>query len=289
MARALKFALNQNTFPQTDTITFLKLARKYGFKAVELSMDRLTELLSCVSVGTLQKTIAETGLVILTLNAFNESYMTPLENRDLLKADCGKISLLCKFACVRAIVIPAANIFPFSESSTGFEENFDLQLSNLQYMVDTFSAAGIESAIEPVGYGSYSFTRLKQADALVRKVEGNNRISIVPDVHLQYCAGDSPKALWDLSVPVQVIHFNDSLKTQQKKPHFIHDRTLPGEGAAICYPWVDAALSAGFSGYFSLEVFSKEVSEMDAEAAVALCRQKLDTFEANYFNRKQEQ
>lgn len=276
----MKLALNENTIPQVDLIRFINLAAKAGFTAIEPNIRKVQDALSCYSSKKIIKLLRDCSLSVLPINYFCP-YFTPLDNKEFLKKQCEYISYLCESIVCSQILTPAGVWLSSIGKKPAWKDSLNLQKEILIFMAEVFLKNGISIAVEPVGRKDFSFTRLVEADELIHST-GLKNIGIVSDIHLQICGGDRPEDLEKIRAPMVLMHLNDTDNTA-KRPFDIHyDRTFPGEGKAECIKWVSIAFSKGFSGYFSLELFSDTLASMPAEEAVYLCFRKVNQFVDSY-------
>jgi sugar phosphate isomerase/epimerase len=199
-----------------------------------------------------------------------------------LEKQCEFIACLCESVDCPTILVPAGIWLSSLGEKPSWQHSYDLQKENLIFLAGIFERSGISVAVEPVGGADFSFTKLKEADELIQDCRFDT-IGIAPDIHLQVCADDKPEDLKSLNSPITLFHLDDTLDLPGKVLDIQKDRTFPGEGIGRSSEWVSAALDTGYSGYFSLELFSSSLASLPADEAVDLCFRKATEFSESYY------
>jgi sugar phosphate isomerase/epimerase len=136
---------------------------------------------------------------------------------------------------------------------------------------DTFAAAGVRLALEPVPYTAVR--TLDEARALVRDV-GPARIGLLVDLLHLVRGGGSPADVEDLDPrEIAAVQISDApagapadLPTESRE-----GRLLPGDGELGVGTFAEALARTGWSGVVSTEVLSAELRALPAPRLAAEC------------------
>jgi sugar phosphate isomerase/epimerase len=272
-------AINQATLMQCDTEDFLRVTARTGFRSVELRMDKLAETIAHTSLRELARTRRELGLSILALHALDGATYYPDDNLDILSLQCGAVGRAAEALEIPWVITPSA-MWPATRGPAPETALINEKVADRAARIaSALKPFGARLALEPVGLPGFVLKSLAQTQAVIDEA-GDASIGVAPDIHILTCNNESPSALSGLTSPICIIHLNDSQDLSRDTQHVVATRTFPGSGIAEPERWVKAALSAGYGGHFSLELFDESIWNMQASDAAALCLDRLTAFDS---------
>ena len=279
---SLKYALNENTLIQCGIEEFIKVSAEAGFNAVELSIPKLKEALYHMPAREISGMLKKYGLSVLTVNALEDAYLVPEENLSVLEAECELVGRMCKLVECPAVIAPVARWFDSYGPLLPPGEFRKTNSERLSFMSKIFRKYGVQVVFEPIGYPEFTVRDLDLSQEII-EASGETSVGLAPDIHNLYRSGVKPAALASFRFPVSIFHINDTEGRPMQELEVCSTRTFPGEGVADAKSWVQAALDAGYQGYFSLELFRQDLWDMDSQEAADLCYRKLKDFDEGLF------
>ena len=270
----MKFAINQSTIMECSTQEFLTACNACGFNGVELRIPKLKEALYWISYKDFTDLLKKYNISVIGLNALENFSLVPKENLDVLRKECEFVAKLCEIVGCTMVVAPVAkwyDVFPSGEKLR------EISTKRLNFIAEIFNPLGIQVGLEPVGFPQFTIKDLKLSQEIMDKSFAKS-MGLVIDVFNLFRGGTKPEELSFLRYPISVMHINDAEDIPIEELNVLYNRTFPGEGVASTAKWVRTALQSDYKGYFSLELFRRELWEMSPLEAARLCREKLDKF-----------
>jgi sugar phosphate isomerase/epimerase len=274
----MKFAMNENTLLQCGLIEFLESCGKAGFAGVELSYPKLKEALRFLPAAAIREKIAESGMEVLTLNAFEDVYLVPDDEGSIaaVEAEARLVGELCRAVGCPAVVLPVSRWFDRYGALPGKEEITGAYRKSIARYQRIFSEYGVTMMFEPIDYPEFV---VGTADWTNEILESFPDIPVVPDIHNMFINGDGSGQVAKLKNPIGVFHIDDTVEGEKAAMHVTESRTFPGEGRADAPAWIHTAQKLGYDGYYSLELFDPVIYAMESGEAAEFCMQKLKAFE----------
>lgn len=271
---ALNIAVNQSLIMQCQTDEFISVCAHAGINAVELRVPLLKETLYHMSYKDLVKRLKQYGVSVLAINSIDDFSMVPEENLDLLQRECEFVGRLCEMMECPLVMAPAARWFGSPPSR---EEVITISQERLRYVAEIFKPFGVQIGFEPICFPEFTVRDLELSQTIIEQ-SGAEGVGIVPDIYNLFRGGIQPEELTTLKYPIALMHINDAEDRPLEELHVMYNRVFPGEGVADAKTWVQTLLQNGYQGYFSLEIFQKEIWEMTPKDAALLGYNKLQTF-----------
>jgi 2-keto-myo-inositol isomerase len=261
--------INQATILPTDTLKFFELARKHSFPAVELDIGKVEECVGRVGLPSLQKTIRESGLQVVSLNAI-ENY--PILTRDDMVRSLRRceevINLSSSMNCNIVVVNPNEVAGAERANMAG---KFDEFMNQARTIAENHN---VRLGFEYVSYDNRIIhTLVESLDGLHRWSSG---IGLVLDVFHMYRSGEKIRAIPTMdSHLLWAFHVNDAPNTPISVLRD-SDRLMPLEGVMNLREYVRDLQAVNFKGPISVELFNKKYWEMDPDSVIAKAKTSLD-------------
>jgi len=274
----MKFALNENTLITCGLSEFLQASAEAGFTAVELSYPKVKEALRFIPADTVRQLIGELGLQILSLNAFEDVFLVPESGLAAVETEARLIGELCTAIGCPAVILPSSRWYSRYGELPEADELYSIYGSRLLLFKHIFSEYDVELLFEPIAYPEFVLGSVDEVNRVMDHPE-LTELRIVPDIHNLFRNRQGPQQLPHYRNAIGLFHIDDTVTGDLDSLDVARDRTYPGKGVAGAAEWVRQAGRLGYSGYFSLELFSEELYAMDAGRAAALCMRQLREFE----------
>lgn len=265
----MKFAINQATTMKTDFETDIMTYSKAGFNAIEIWLPKLKEYL--VKGGDLVKVkkmlsdnnlkpvgaCYQAGLMLFAGRSEEEVMKEFFENLEI-----------CRQIEIPVLIVPADAVSPVEES------HYDKAVSNLRKAGEYAEKYGVKLSVEFLAKSKF-IGCLPTAVTLVRKTELKN-IGILFDTFHFYCGISK---IEDIEIvkgnEILLVHLNDVLEKPREILTDKH-RVLPGRGTIPLKAIIRRLQTAGYDGYYSLELFNDEIWNKDPYSAVKECFESLE-------------
>ncbi len=274
----MKFALNENTVIACDLSEFLQASAETGFTAVELSYPKVKEALRFIPADAVRQLIGELGLEILSLNAFEDVFLVPESGLAAVETEARLIGELCTAIGCPAVILPSSRWYSRYGELPGADKLYSLYGSRLLLFRGIFAEYDVELLFEPIAYPEFILGRVEEVNRVLNHPELKG-LRIVPDIHNLFRNRQGPQQLPLYKNAIGLFHIDDTIAGDLEKLDVARDRTYPGKGVAKAAEWVRQAIMLGYSGYFSLELFNKNLYALDARRAAEQCMQQLKEFE----------
>jgi 2-keto-myo-inositol isomerase len=261
--------INQATVLPTDTIRFVELARKSSFTAIELDIGKVEECVGKVGLTLLQRTLRDSGLQIVSLNAIeNYPIMTQDEMSRSLRR-CEEVLSLCRsLDCDILVVNPNEVSEP---DRVVMARKFDDFMNETNRIADNL---GVRLGFEYVSYEDRVVHSLSESLNGLRR--WNRGVGLVLDVFHMYRSGESFNEISSKdSSLIWAFHVSDSPKLPISDVRD-SDRLMPLEGVINLRGYISKLKELGFGGPISVELFNKKYWEMDPDFVVAKAKASLN-------------
>ncbi len=273
----MKIAINENSLFNCNFVEFIHAVGKAGFKCVEISYPKILEIVRYVSISELRSLVKSYGIEIITMNAFENALAFPLGSENIIASETMLLANLCNAIECPAVIIVAHKWIDDVTPKPAPEEIYSLTTQRLVLIKDILKEHNIESYFEPISYPEFTVA----SPDVVNNILSDNRlkeIKLAQDIHNLYPLEKSANVLNKYNNKIGVVHLNDTMNVPEKEQHVTNTRTFPGEGIANVSDWIKKVKEIGFNGYYSLEIFSKEIYMMRPDEAAVLCKKKMDKF-----------
>jgi 4-hydroxyphenylpyruvate dioxygenase len=144
-------------------------------------------------------------------------------------------------------------------------------------IAEIFEPEGIRVGIEPIAFPSFSVWSLEGAIEVIA-ASGVQSAVLVADVYNLMMGESTVESMRRYGKEIGMIHVNDAPEVNAEKLDVMYTRRFPGEGILEPAEWVRAAIAGGFTGPVSMEIFMKDLWEMELRSALGLCLSKMQQF-----------
>jgi len=274
----MKIALNENTIFQCGLVEFIKASGAAGFSAVEIGYAKIQEALRFVPLKDLLNLINREHISVLSLNAFEDVLLVPESGLKIIEIETKLLAEMCEMIDCPIVVIPSSRWYsqygPLPERAK-ISLLYQKRLILIKQILEEYK---IEAMFEPISYPEFIVGEVGWINEVL-DIPELKELRLVPDIHNLYINGDGPQQLERLKNQIGLFHINDTMDIKKENLHVAFSRTFPGEGVAHAADWIKSAEKAGYTGYYSLELFDENIYRMEPDKAAHLCRKKLDLFE----------
>ncbi len=244
----MKPCLNQDTLKTTPTDRFLEISSKYGFDAVEFTIDKIEATLQNKTLPEVKALVNQKRLSVASINGpenfnlLNDRAFTELLDRtDKIVKAAGELD------CRLLVPVPS----PASEGIAQ-ETSVAQTASALSKMADRYGS-GVRLGLEFLGMSNCSINNLQAAIETIRRVNKPN-VGLVLDSFHMHVSDSKFSDIGRLTADqVFLVHVNDSEKGDKKKLTDAN-RLYPGEGDINLKAFAYALKGIGYDYYLSLEL-----------------------------------
>lgn len=256
---------------------FLDACPAAGFSQVELRVPKLIEALYHMSIAEFQDRLDRNGITVTALNSMDDFALVPEDGLGILRREAETIIDLCRAARCDLVVAPVGRWF----SGKTLEWNWIVErsASRLETIAEILDSAGIRVGVEPIAFPHFSVWSLEGSMEIIN-ASGVESAVLVADVYNLMQGESTAESMRRYGDTIGMIHVNDSPHQEFEKLHVMYTRTFPGEGVLDPATWVREARNGGYDGPISMEIFMKDLWEMDLDTALTLCGEKAKGFAA---------
>lgn len=237
----------------------LPLIRGAGFAGIDLGAlpgvcDHVPEVLNATAVDQVAARVAPSGLNVISINADMGDQNLPLDAAQVSSRDRHLHALLdlCHAVGSPALVLP--NGWQNPEPHHTLAADFDLIAASLRHAAEVAEMRGVAVWVEAHHSFRLSNTTERAIDLMNRLRDVN--VGIVMDVSHIVAAGDDVQGfIAAFADRIVHVHLRDAVRGD------IH-RSI-GNGEVDFVSGITALLDAGYSGVFSLELETDDVTEND--------------------------
>jgi len=273
----LQTGLNQGILFETPTETFIELCGKWEIRNIELRVPKLREWVCRDSVSKIRKVLRDNKITITALNSLDDFGLVPDENLGLLAAEAEWVGRMCEAVECPLVIAPVGRWF---DAPIPLDQVRRLTLERLDLLSRTLAPCDAVVGLEPIAFPEFSIQSVHMADSICQeaRIPGSG---LVIDFYNLFQGGMIPNDFPKLKSPIHIIHLNDAEMLPPEKLDVMYSRTFPGDGKLDAEAWTLAALKAGYTGVFSLELFLRDLWQMEPDAAMFKIAGKLQQFTEN--------
>ncbi len=259
-----------------NLVTDVRIAQETGYEALEILVDKLLRYLDeGLAPEDLIPVFEAHAIRPVVLNALHAvDRIDPKEQKALL-AEAERLATVAE-----ALGCPTFQV-TFSERLAGrpWSEVRRLAAKNVARVADIGKEHGVGFQVEPIAWSPIA--------SLARSLEvideaGRDNVAMVIDFWHLYAGGETaPEEVAELH-PSRIVgvHLCDGIARREGEEwnKFVQRGYLPGDGEMRVKEWVDAVLSTGFDGVWSVELVSPKHWEWDLWEVARECRQRMDRY-----------
>lgn len=275
----MKFAVNENTIMQCDLVDFLRVCKRAGFSAVEISYAKLKDALRFLPPVAIVEELLP--MRVLSVNAFEDVFLTPEDSWATVEAEALLIGELCRSISCPAVVLPSNRWYDTYGPCPSRVEITRLYRSRLTRMKELFAPFNVTVMFEPIDFPEFIVGTVGWTNEILNTPELSD-LPVVPDIHNMHRNGEGSSQLQNLKNPIGIFHIDDTMPGAVETLDVAKSRMFPGEGVAQADAWIKTVTAMGYDGYYSLELFDDQIYRMDPQQAANLCMEKLTTFEKSW-------
>lgn len=238
-----------------------------GFDAVELWLAKIDKFLERNSLDSARAVLEDNGVRAVGACATG-GIMLPGNKREAFDAFKGRLELA---SALGAPVIVLVTDFPEKLAL----RSYDRAVDNLKKASDIARTYHIKLAVEFIKGAKFLGT-LGTTLKLVRRVRRSN-VGVLFDTFHFYCGlSQFPDILEAKDEEIFFVHINDCRDVPRETAQD-SDRTLPGKGVFPLREIINSLQKIGYRGYYSLELFQRELWRKSAEEVARLAYRSLRT------------
>lgn len=241
----------------------LSAIRGLGFQEADLGAlpgvcEHIPIELDSSAVGTAMRTVRESGVRIRSVNGDIGDLNVPVEaaERDSRDSRLKRLLEVCRGVGAPGLVLPCGALS--SDPIRSLDEDLDLVAAELERAAETASHQGIEIWCEALHFYRLC-NSLARAEQLACRLK---HVGIVMDFSHIVAAGDDPRDfIASLGDRISHVHLRDAVKGDI-------NRSL-GNGDVDFGSGLSMLMAMGYSGRFSLELETRDVSDEQRPDAAA--------------------
>lgn len=264
----MKLCINEASTMPTDFATDVRAYAAAGFAGIELWLDKVDDYVKQSSLAQAQALLSDHGLVATAACAQGSLLLSKGQARaDAMDAFNRKLTT-CQALGAPVLIVP-------SESPQQVQlADYDRAAENLAEAAQVAAPYGVNLALEFIKGCSLVGT-VSTAMRLVDQVN-QPHVGLLFDT-FHYFAGLSKPADVDAITmgKVMFVHINDCLDLPRELLTDAH-RTYLGQGPIPTKELVQAIQARGYDGWFSFEIFSRDVWAQDPFDVAAAIKRNLE-------------
>lgn len=261
--------MNQDTLRSTPTDAFLKIARKTGFQAIELTMDKVEPIIAKGALDELGHQIRTERLEVASINGpENFNLLSDKEFQSILNRTQNLASAAQQVGCNLLIPVPNA-----LKPGLSRPETISQTAEALRRLADICSN-NINLGLEFLGMRNCSINKLETAAEVIRQVERPN-VGLVVDSFHMHVSGSAFSEITKVIEKILLIHVNDS-EAGDLDSLTDASRIFPGEGTIDLRGFRRVLHDSGYHGYVSLELLKPAYWQEDPEQIARKGRESLE-------------
>ena len=270
----MQVCINQATTMTTDFATDLHAYAEAGFESVELWLPKLESYLGQGhSLDSAQLLCKRLGLKAVAACAQGNCLVSSGEERAAALAQLRRRAMLCRALGAETLVVYSEN--PESVDSA----TYALAAANLAEACDVAAEFEVTIALEFIK-GSRLVGCLTTALEVIREAARPN-LGLLFDTFHFYAGISKLEDLEAMEASVlALVHINDA-RHQPRELWTDHDRVLLGHGVLPLTEILGIIEGKGYEGYYSLELFNRELWEESPSRAARLAYENLTDFLAH--------
>ena len=272
---AFTIGLNQGAVMQARLEEFLAGCGAHGFSEVELRVPKMIEALYHLGLEEFRRLLDDNGVRVTAVNSMDDFALVPDDHLGILEREAETVRDLCVAARCDLVVAPLGRWFADREPEWPWV--VDRSASRLERIAKILGAEGIRVGLEPIGFPRFTVWSLEGAMEIA-EASGISDAVLVADVYNLMRGRSDVESMRRYGSAIGLIHVNDSLHRDYDALDVMYTRSFPGEGVLNPGEWVRSAVAGGFDGAVSMEMFPRDVWDMDIGDALGYCRTKADAF-----------
>ncbi len=255
----MKPCLNQDTLKSTATESFIPIAKKTGFGAVELAQDKVELLLARNSLKTLANQIQANGLTVASImgpenfNLLNQHEFSEICERSKNLAQAAR-ELNCNL--LEPVPSPMQSGLSAGEARAKTAES-------LAQLADA-CGEDINLGLEFLGMKECSVNNLRDAVEIVKTVNRKNVGLVLDSFHLYLSGSQLTEMKEDESDRIFIVHVNDSEPGDRSTLRDVN-RLYPGEGVIDLKRLAVDLGKLRYDSFLSLELLRPSYWQEDPE------------------------
>ena len=266
---SMKPCLNQDTLRSTATESFIPIAKKSGFRAIELTQDKVEPVLARDSLKSLADQIETHGLTVTSINGpenfnlLNEHQFSEINERSKKLAQAAR-GLNCN------LLVPVPSPL---QRGVSVAEVRDKTAESLAQLADS-CGEDIKLGLEFLGVKECSVNNLEDAVEIVKIVNRKNVGLVLDSFHL-YLSGSQLTEMNDGDRDrIFLVHVNDS-EPGDRSTLRDANRLYPGEGVIDLKQFAADLARLRYDNFLSLELLRPSYWDEDPEKVAAIGRESL--------------
>ncbi len=271
----MKIGMNQAVMFSASTDEFLELCSHYEIGNVELRVPKLKEWLYANTASNARSRLKALNIEVAAVNSLDDFGMVPKENLPILRSEADFVGKLCEAVECPLVIAPVGRWGGTPNLYT--DEVMRITLERLELLTAILRPYGVKVGVEPIAFPEFTIKTIQETDELCAS-SGNSDNGLVVDYYNLFQGGMQPKDFHTLISPVHIIHINDAELYPADSLDVVSTRTFPGDGSIDVVEWTAEAVRSGYRGVFSLEIFPKDLWDLDPRVAMHKTVQKLKQF-----------
>lgn len=265
----MKACLNQDTLKTTTTDRFIPIAKKAGFQAIELTIDKVEPIQASNSTKRLATAIQENGLAVASINGPENFNLINQQQFSEIKERTRKLAQTAReINCNLLIPVPS----PLTKGLS--KEEIRIQTANSLTQLADCCGEDINLGLEFLGVSECSVCDLNSALEIIKTVDRRNVGLVLDSFHL-YLSGFSFSETELIEVDkVFLVHVNDSEPGDRQNLRD-SNRVFPGIGVIKLKEFGRGLTKIGYDGYLSLELLRPSYWEENPEKIAKTGRDSL--------------
>jgi 2-keto-myo-inositol isomerase len=264
----MKPCLNQNTL-RTPTETFLQIARKTEFDAVELTMGKVEAIIEKGAIAKLKRSIEDNGLIVASINGPEHFNLLAEEEFTALLRRCRKLASAAReIGCNLLVPVPSA--IKNQES----RHNIVSQAAQSLCRLAETCGEDINLGLEFLGERGCSINDLQTAVEVINTVARRNVGLVVDTFHMHLSKIAFSELAKIRNDRVFLVHVNDS-EGGETDELTDANRLFPGDGVMDLRDLKASLERLGYDGFVSLELFRPSYWQQDQEKIARTGRESL--------------
>jgi 2-keto-myo-inositol isomerase len=266
----VKPCLNQDTLRTTPTELFLRIAKKTGFNAIELTMDKVEPIIQGNAVTKLRKDVADLGLTVASINGPENFNLRSGEDFSILLDRTSKLADAAReIGCNLLVPVPS------STNTSASKDSVSSQTAQALTRLAETCGEDLNLGLEFLGMRECSINDLKTASEVINKVAKRNVGLVVDSFHMHLSKTDSYEIRKLARDRILLVHVNDS------EPGDVWNlsdanRVYPGEGVIDLQRFRTSLEWIGYDGHLSLELLKPSYWEHNPEEVARTGRKSLE-------------
>jgi sugar phosphate isomerase/epimerase len=265
---SVEYCLNASTIRPAPLLDKIRVARAAGFRAVELWNDELSEYVrSGGRLTDVRRATEDAGLAVPTVIALHGWLgTTGAEHAQALDEAKRRMEEAAAVGAPHIIASPPLDAADLSRAGDDYRELLELGRE-----------FGVRPAMEYLGFVRSVHT-IEQAWRIVEDAAHPDAAIVMDPFHIVRGGGRVQTIAAVPGAKVAIWHWNDIPDTRPVPELTDADRVLPGDGVGPLREIERLIVESGYSGYVSLELFSRALWERPAEEVARIGYEKMQAY-----------